>query len=25
LELGFDYPNDDEVMISFIETFYLKR
>lgn len=25
VELGFDYPNDDEVMISFIETFYLKR
>ncbi|MDT2781506.1 aminoglycoside 6-adenylyltransferase [Vagococcus fluvialis] len=25
LELGFDYPNDEEVMISFIETFYLKR
>lgn len=25
LELGFDYPNDDEVMILFIETFYLKR
>lgn len=25
LELGFDYPNDDEVMISFIEIFYLKR
>ncbi|MGF2191243.1 aminoglycoside 6-adenylyltransferase [Vagococcus fluvialis] len=25
VELGFDYPNDDEVMISFIEIFYLKR
>lgn len=25
VELGFDYPNDDEVMISFIETFYLKK
>lgn len=25
LELSFDYPNDDEVMMSFIETYYLTK